>query len=213
MAATELARAVAIIMDGNGRWAEQRGLPVAEGHRAGTKALRRTVEAAIDLGVESLAVYAFSTENWARSPGEVKGPVNTANSPNRSSPLDSQKSVCSVCQLHAESTFRIEGMDCREEVALIERRFKNLNGIEDFSADLMGQRLHVKYDAAKLTTSAMVEAVGQTGMRMWLEHEEPRADSVDIRWRLYLMAASGAATFMPRSRHGPSFEPPWHCSR
>ena len=72
MAAIELARAVAIIMDGNGRWAEQRGLPVAEGHRAGTKALRRTVEAAIDLGVESLAVYAFSTENWARPIDEVE---------------------------------------------------------------------------------------------------------------------------------------------
>ncbi len=72
MAATELARAVAIIMDGNGRWAEQRGLPVAEGHRAGTRALRRTVEAAIDLGVESLAVYAFSTENWTRPIDEVE---------------------------------------------------------------------------------------------------------------------------------------------
>jgi undecaprenyl diphosphate synthase len=69
--ATDLARSVAIIMDGNGRWAEQRGLPVADGHRAGTRALRRTVEAAIDLGVRSLAVYAFSTENWARPTDEV----------------------------------------------------------------------------------------------------------------------------------------------
>jgi undecaprenyl diphosphate synthase len=69
--ATETARAVAIIMDGNGRWAEQRSLPVAEGHRAGTRALRRTVEAAIDFGVESLAVYAFSTENWTRPVDEV----------------------------------------------------------------------------------------------------------------------------------------------
>jgi undecaprenyl diphosphate synthase len=59
-------------MDGNGRWAESRGLPVAEGHRAGTRALRRTVEAAIDLGVESLAVYAFSTENWTRPADEVE---------------------------------------------------------------------------------------------------------------------------------------------
>jgi undecaprenyl diphosphate synthase len=58
-------------MDGNGRWAERRGLPVAAGHREGTRALRRTVEAAIDLGVESLAVYAFSTENWARPADEV----------------------------------------------------------------------------------------------------------------------------------------------
>ena len=68
----EVAESVAIIMDGNGRWARQRGLPVAAGHRAGTRALRRTVEASIDLGVRSLAVYAFSTENWARPPEEVE---------------------------------------------------------------------------------------------------------------------------------------------
>ena len=67
----DVARSVAIIMDGNGRWADRRGLPVADGHRAGTKALRRTVEAAIDLGIESLTVYAFSTENWTRPPDEV----------------------------------------------------------------------------------------------------------------------------------------------
>jgi undecaprenyl diphosphate synthase len=65
------ASAVAIIMDGNGRWARKRGLPIAAGHRAGTKALRRTVEAAIDLDVESLAVYAFSTENWSRTRDEI----------------------------------------------------------------------------------------------------------------------------------------------
>ena len=58
-------------MDGNGRWARRRKLPVAAGHRAGTRALRRTVEASIDLGVESLCVYAFSTENWSRSSEEV----------------------------------------------------------------------------------------------------------------------------------------------
>jgi undecaprenyl diphosphate synthase len=62
---------VAIIMDGNGRWAAARGLPAEAGHREGTRALRRTVEAAIDLGVTTLAVYAFSTENWTRPPDEV----------------------------------------------------------------------------------------------------------------------------------------------
>jgi undecaprenyl diphosphate synthase len=67
----EIARSVAIIMDGNGRWARKRKLPVAGGHRAGTRALRRTVEAAIDLGVESLCVYAFSTENWSRPRDEI----------------------------------------------------------------------------------------------------------------------------------------------
>ena len=58
-------------MDGNGRWAEAHGTTVAEGHRAGARALRRTVEAAIDLGIETLVVYAFSTENWTRPTDEV----------------------------------------------------------------------------------------------------------------------------------------------
>ena len=58
-------------MDGNGRWAEAHGKSVDEGHRAGARALRRTVEAAIDLGIETLVVYAFSTENWTRPSGEV----------------------------------------------------------------------------------------------------------------------------------------------
>jgi undecaprenyl diphosphate synthase len=65
------ARSVAIIMDGNARWARRRGLPPIAGHRQGTRALRRTVEAAPGLGVESLAVYAFSTENWGRPSDEV----------------------------------------------------------------------------------------------------------------------------------------------
>ena len=68
----DVAGSIAIIMDGNGRWARRRKLPVAAGHRAGTKALRRTVEAAIDLGVESVCVFAFSTENWSRPPEEVE---------------------------------------------------------------------------------------------------------------------------------------------
>jgi undecaprenyl diphosphate synthase len=68
----DIPRSIAIIMDGNGRWAEGRGVPVAEGHRAGTRVLRRIVEASIDLGIESLTVYAFSTENWSRPPEEVK---------------------------------------------------------------------------------------------------------------------------------------------
>jgi undecaprenyl diphosphate synthase len=62
---------VAIIMDGNGRWAKQRGLPRALGHRAGVAALRRTVEGAPALGIERLTVFGFSTENWSRPPREI----------------------------------------------------------------------------------------------------------------------------------------------
>jgi undecaprenyl diphosphate synthase len=70
-ALAEIPRAVAVVMDGTGRWASSHGLDVAEGHRAGSRALRPIVETAIDLGVASLVVYAFSTENWTRSPSEV----------------------------------------------------------------------------------------------------------------------------------------------
>jgi undecaprenyl diphosphate synthase len=73
----EVARSVAIIMDGNGRWATKNGVSVAEGHRAGSRALRPIVETAIDLGVESLAVYAFSTENWTRSEEEIAALMDT----------------------------------------------------------------------------------------------------------------------------------------
>jgi len=100
--------------------------------------------------------------------------------------------TCTVCELHAEAVFRVEGMDCNEEVVILERRLKPLAGLEALSADLIGQRLHVKYDAAKLTTSAMVDAVGETGMRMWLEHEEPMLGSSALEWRWKLMLASGA---------------------
>jgi undecaprenyl diphosphate synthase len=62
---------VAIIMDGNGRWAKARGLPRAMGHREGVEALRRTVEASRDLGITHLSVYAFSTENWSRPQAEI----------------------------------------------------------------------------------------------------------------------------------------------
>ena len=64
-------RHVAIIMDGNGRWAKQRGLPRAAGHRAGAEAVRRALQAAADNGVEVLTIYAFSSENWRRSEEEI----------------------------------------------------------------------------------------------------------------------------------------------
>jgi undecaprenyl diphosphate synthase len=64
---------VAIIMDGNGRWAISRGLPRLAGHRAGVENLRRIITACVEFGVSYLTIYAFSTENWGRPPEEVKG--------------------------------------------------------------------------------------------------------------------------------------------
>ena len=64
---------IAIIMDGNGRWALSRGLPRLAGHRAGTENLRRVIEACIEFGIRYLTIYAFSTENWGRPEEEVEG--------------------------------------------------------------------------------------------------------------------------------------------
>jgi undecaprenyl diphosphate synthase len=71
--ADKLPRHVAIIMDGNGRWALSRGLPRLAGHKAGTENLRRVITATVEFGVKYLTIYAFSTENWGRPPEEVKG--------------------------------------------------------------------------------------------------------------------------------------------
>src|SRR5207244_3643245 len=68
----EIPRHVAIIMDGNGRWAAARGLPRGEGHRRGLEALRRTVRAAGELGIGTLTIFSFSAENWTRPPAEIR---------------------------------------------------------------------------------------------------------------------------------------------
>ncbi len=68
----EMPRHVAIIMDGNGRWAAERGLPRWRGHRAGMRSVRTAVETALELGLEHLSLYAFSRENWSRPAGEVR---------------------------------------------------------------------------------------------------------------------------------------------
>jgi undecaprenyl diphosphate synthase len=93
---------VAIIMDGNGRWARRRHLPVIAGHRAGAQAVRRVVEAARDVGLGQLTLYSFSTENWRRSADEVEGLMR----------LHSEMIESEVPTLHAN--------DCR--VAFVGRR-------------------------------------------------------------------------------------------
>jgi undecaprenyl diphosphate synthase len=71
--ASERARYVAIITDGNGRWAQQRGLPVLAGHEAGADVVKARLRDAVEFGVEELTVYSFSTENWSRPHAEVEG--------------------------------------------------------------------------------------------------------------------------------------------
>lgn len=99
--------------------------------------------------------------------------------------------VCATCELHADAVLRVEEMDCNEEVVILEHRLRPLDGMEAIAAGVIGQRLHVKYDAAKLTTSAMVDAVGQTAHAGWLEHDQPLVSDPSIRARWRLIADRG----------------------
>ncbi len=101
---------------------------------------------------------------------------------------------CAVCEVHSESVYRVDGMDCHEEVALLERHLRHLPGFESFSADVMTGRLRVAHDSARLSASQVAEAVAATGMRAWLEHEQPVAASIGTgRRRVFIVAASGTA--------------------
>ena len=99
--------------------------------------------------------------------------------------------ACTKCALHAESVFRVAGMDCAEEARILERRLTPMTGVESIAVDVMGQKMRVAYDAAVVTTGAIAEAVAETGMKAWLEHERPveSAPSGDGTWPL---AAAGA---------------------
>jgi len=103
------------------------------------------------------------------------------------------EAACTVCDVHTESTYRIEGMDCHDEVQLLERRLGHLAGLEGFTADILNQRLLVKHDAARLSAADVAEAVNATGMRAWLEHERPAAERGAGLIRLQLVALSGVA--------------------
>jgi undecaprenyl diphosphate synthase len=99
-------RHVAIIMDGNGRWAISRGLPRLAGHKAGTENLRRVIRATVEFGIQYLTIYAFSTENWGRPPEEVQGLLHILEDV-----IDRE-----LAELHAEGVQlrhigRLEGLD------------------------------------------------------------------------------------------------------
>jgi Cd2+/Zn2+-exporting ATPase len=100
---------------------------------------------------------------------------------------------CAVCEVHTESVFRIEGMDCHEEVELLERRLTRLPGLEALSADVLGQRLRVSYDAARVSASAIAAAVADTGMRAWLDGDVPGGGDRSAPVRQALVVLSGTA--------------------
>ena len=126
-------RYVAIIMDGNARWAATRGLSVTEGHRAGTDTLKRTVDIAGDLGIAQLTVYAFSTENWSRPRPEVEGLME----------LFAELIESEVPELHEERT-RVRFVGRRDRVTT--RLREQIEWAEELTGEHRDQTLFVAFD-------------------------------------------------------------------
>ena len=176
---------VAIIMDGNGRWATRRGLPRAAGHRAGVAAVRRAVEHAPELGIRTLTVYAFSADNWRRPGGEVQTIFWLLRAYLR---LEREK-------LRKQGA-RLEAIGRRDRIppAL-------LREIEDTEAATAGcDRLHLRvaidYSSREAITMAAARAVKSAacsaGQEMRLSHLLPSAEADDKGWGTPVDSSSGA---------------------
>jgi Cd2+/Zn2+-exporting ATPase len=100
-------------------------------------------------------------------------------------------SDCHVCELHAETTFRVDGMDCANEVAILERRLNSMPGVHGLRADVLAQRLLVAHDAARLGAGAIAQAVAETGMRAFVDHGERSTTSGFDGTRTIFLALSG----------------------
>ena len=137
---------VAIIMDGNGRWATRRGLPRSAGHRAGVQAVRKVVEAAPDLGVATLTLFAFSSDNWRRPQGEVK-------------------TLMSLLRHYLRADIR-ELIDNGVRLTVIGRRDRLPEGLaleiaEVERASAHGQRLHLRVAIDYSSRDAILEAAAR----------------------------------------------------
>lgn len=168
----DVARAVAIIMDGNARWARQKELPVLEGHREGARVLKQTVRDARALGVVELTVYAFSTENWARPPSEVAGLMEMF--------IDLIESE--VPELHEEET-RVRFMGKRDRVPKLLR--ERMEWAEELTAAHSERTLCVAFDyggRAEIIDAALAfKGGGEDEFRRHLYAPEMRDPELVIR--------------------------------
>ena len=114
--------------------------------------------------------------------------------------------VCTKCALHAESVFRVAGMDCAEEALILERRLTPLAGVEALSVDVLGQKMRVSYDAAVVTAAAIADAVAETGMKAWLEHERP-IDTPSSDAATWPLGVAGAAVAVGLAVQGVATDP------
>jgi undecaprenyl diphosphate synthase len=173
------ARYVAIITDGNGRWARGRGLPVNAGHEAGADTVKARLRDAVELGIEELTVYSFSTENWSRSPTEVQGLFE----------MFSRRIAGETPELHAEGVRmrfigRREGVPAglREQMRWAEELTDANTTITLFVAFNYGGRAEI-VDAARRFAAGMAARLGEG--EAGAQPRDPKSDEEEFRRCLY----------------------------
>ena len=145
---TKLPTHVAIIMDGNRRWAKKRGLPIASGHKAGAEALQKVIECSIELGIKYLTVYAFSTENWKRDPKEVSDLMNLLREYLVKLEKDNEDRNARICVIGDITKL---DMDLQEKINNIQDKTMNNDGITINVALNYGGRDEIVNAIKKLT--------------------------------------------------------------
>jgi undecaprenyl diphosphate synthase len=169
---SERPRYVAIIMDGNARWATQQGLPILEGHRQGAQALKQTVRDARELGVIELTAYAFSTENWSRPSDEVLGLME----------LFAELIESEIPELHEEET-RVRFIGRRDRVS--ERLREKIEWAEELTGGHTERTLFVGFDyggrAEILEAAGAYQGGGEEEFRRHLYAADMRDPELVIR--------------------------------
>jgi undecaprenyl diphosphate synthase len=195
-------------MDGNGRWAEARGLDVAEGHRAGAHALHPIVKTAKDLGVGSLAVYAFSTENWARSPEEVSALMEIF-----AETIDRELLALAEEGVHTQFVGRRDRAPdwLREKMEELERATEQERRIHLWIAFDYGGRAEI-VEAARRAAAAGVELDEDSFPRFLYAPEMPDPDLIirtsgELRLSNFLLWQSAYSEFMFTETLWPDFTP------
>ena len=176
---TEVPESIAIIMDGNGRWAKERHLPVGAGHRAGARALKRVVRAASDAGVKDLTVFSFSTENWTRPDGEVSELMNLFGEL-----IDREVPELNEERVQLRFVGRLDVLDegLRRRIASAEQTTAGNRGLRLFVAMNYGSRGEI-VDAARRFAAECGPDAGEAEFAQFLYAPEMRDPELVIRTR------------------------------
>ena len=174
---TEVPESIAIIMDGNGRWARERHLPVGAGHRAGAKALKKVVRAASDAGVKHLTVFSFSTENWTRPDSEVGDLMGLF-----CELIDREVPELNEENVQMRFIGRLEELDpdLRERIAAAEAETAANTGLRLFVAMNYGGRREIA-DAARRFAAECGPEAGEAEFAQYLYAPEMRDPELVIR--------------------------------